>query len=640
MRQGTWGICLRSSSRVCAALAAAAVVAGPARAGSLNLWESASLEYKVVLSYGLAQRMQDAEEALINGPIDPLVSHPDGTFGHTGLPITINFDDANRNFEKGSLINSRGSTFGKALFNWDLFDWGQYGAVLSGSYFYDRVFQKVNDNTSPDTVNNDVGAATTKERTIPVNAFTRGAKAISGERDRLLEAYVHGNWSFGDNINLNLRLGRHLMAWGESLFFPGIVSSQGPFDATKAFVPGTEIEEIILPVKQVSAQFSFGDFTVLGLYQFEFKPTDIFPMGDFFSPADLVGPGSTFGYGSINPVYSEGDDDPCTPPPTNQTAAVVCLAAVGGNGLTNVPKNIVVTRQPDILPNEKDKPWGAGLKYQLTPNLNLGAYYMKYNNHNPYVRLNMGYATFGEDAVTGEKFTTELVNQKVPVSYNVAYADNIELYGASFSTVLWVFNVAGEVFKRKNIDTSVAADISDVRSPVATRGEATQVDLSLLYVVNPDFLFYDEVVVVGEAGGVRLDDVVPGKVEEGIDYLGNRDVLFYDRESVAVSVLVLPKGRNVFSGWDLSTPISFSWLAKGTPSIAGAFGSLYGEGDMRFSMGLTLQFLQNLEFSTAYNGFLGDPNKHIDQGSYGSSYLKANPYVDRDYLSFTVKYNL
>ena len=56
---------------------------------------------------------------------------------------------------------------------------------------------------------------------------------------------------------------------------------------------------------------------------------------------------------------------------------------------------------------------------------------------------------------------------------------------------------------------------------------------------------------------------------------------------------------------------------------------------MRFSVGITLQYLQNLEFATSYNGFLGDANKHI-----GNSTLKANPYVDHDYLTFTVKYNL
>ena len=63
--------------------------------------------------------------------------------------------------------------------------------------------------------------------------------------------------------------------------------------------------------------------------------------------------------------------------------------------------------------------------------------------------------------------------------------------------------------------------------------------------------------------------------------------------------------------------------------------SLFGDGDMRASIGVTLQYLQNFEISSAYNAFLGDAEKGI-----GESTLKANPYVDRDYVTLTFKYNL
>ena len=599
----------------------------------MDLWEGVTLDYKVVLGYGIAMRMEKQEQALINGPIDTLVSNPDGTFGHTGLPTTINFDDANRNFDKGSLLNNRASAYGEMRIGGE-----RFGGVASGAYFYDQVFHESNDNTSEDTVNNDFEAARSGNRTVPVNSFTAAARATSGERHRLLEAYVYGDLSLGESIALNVRYGRHLAAWGESLFFPGIVAAQGPFDATKSFVPGAEVKEILLPAKQLSINLALtSSLTAVGLYQFEFKPTEIFAVGDFFSPADLVGPGGSFGYSSVNPLAGQ----PCTDPnnlPDNQTELILCAAVLAGGALSDSPQTILLPREPDLLPDEKDKPWGAGLKYQLTPELNIGAYYLRYHNHNPFVRLNMGYAYLG--AAAGTPITTELLGQRVPVSYNVGYADNIEMTAASFSTVLWGLNIGGELIQRKNVDTSVAADISNVRSPVATRGDTTQAQISWLYVINPDFLIYDELVVVGEAGWLHVDNVTPAPVEDGINYLGNRDVLFYDKESSAVQLQILTKGRNVFSGWDLGTPVSFAWLIDGTPSTPGAFGSLYGEGDMRYSAGITLQYLQNMEFSVTYNGFLGDPNRHIGQGSYGSSTLKANPYVDHDFLTFNVKYNL
>src|SRR6185436_8825601 len=163
-----------------------------------------------------------------------------------------------------------------------------------------------------------------------------------------------------------------LAAWGESLFFPGIVSAQGPFDATKANVPGVEVKEILLPTNQVSMQLSLtSDLTLLAYKQFEFKPTEIFPEGDFFSPADLVGPGSTFGYGSINPVGTQHCAEPTvTDATTGQDlsgSAPLCSVAAG---LENQPEYIMTLRTPDHIPDHK-KIWGAGLKYQLMPNLNV-----------------------------------------------------------------------------------------------------------------------------------------------------------------------------------------------------------------------------------------------------------------------------
>jgi hypothetical protein len=625
---------------------------GGAWAGTFDLsyvWDGLNLDYKVVLGYGVAMRMEDPAQALINGPVDQMqivfdpLSGGIGKFTHTGLPITANFDDANRNFDKNSLLNNRGSAYGEMRLAA-----GDFGGVASGAYFYDLVFDGENDNTSESTVNNDLEDARREgpdsNRTIPVNAFTHEARQTSGEKNRLLEAYVYGDVSLGESVHLNARFGRHLAAWGESLFFPGVVAAQGPFDATKAFVPGAEVKEIILPTKQASFNMAVGsDITVLGMYQLEFKETEIFPMGDFFSPADLVGPGGIFGYGSINPVHPDHCDEPTVTDGNTGMEAPPGTLCTAGEAFENEPEYVVVTRTADNIPADTH-PWGAGLKYQVTQDLNIGAYYLRYNNHNPNVQLNMGFARVGDDAATGTEVTTEEFGVKVPTSYTVAYADNVEMTALSFSTVFWVFNLAGEVIHRENIDTSLESTIAGVVAPWGTRGKTTQVQMSWLYVENPDFLYYDEVIVVGEAGWLHVDEVEPVANQEGVcmsgtsdcsDFSQKGDVLFYDKESSAVQVLVLSKGRNVFNGWDLGTPVSFAWLIDGTPSTPGVFGSLYGEGDMRFSVGVTLQYLQNLEFATSYNGFLGDANKHIR-----NSTLKANPYVDHDYLTFTVKYNL
>src|SRR3546814_12328240 len=92
-----------------------------------------------------------------------------------------------------------------------------------------------------------------------------------------------------------------LVAWGESLFLSGVASAQSQADATKAFIPGTEIKDILLPTNQIAFNAAVNnDITLLGYYKLDFRPNEIFPVGDYFSPADVVGPGARFVYGSAN----------------------------------------------------------------------------------------------------------------------------------------------------------------------------------------------------------------------------------------------------------------------------------------------------------------------------------------------------
>jgi hypothetical protein len=667
-------ICPSALARI--ACACGVLASGTATAGSIDLF-GIPAEYKFTLGYAQAVRMEDPEPALIDGPIDimqvqlntdplscPTLPTPClGSFGHTGLPTTILFDDGNRDFDKGARLNDRLSAYTEWQFKLDNFGIGDVGAVASGAAHYDKVFLRRNDHDNPETVNRHLPLDGEDRPTGDPREWTDEAKSTNGRRARLLEAYAYGQWYVSDTIGLSLRAGKHLAAWGESLFFPGIVSAQGPFDATKANVPGVEIKEILLPVNQVSMQMSVTeDITVLAYNQFEFDETEIYPQGDFFSPADLVGPGATFGYGSINPLHDEQCHKPSVngAAPTAPGSGPLCVAA---QAFDHQPYNIMTLRTADQRPDSdaEKKQYGLGLKYALTSNVNLGAYHIRYNNHNPGVSLNMGYAYVGDVAGSCanrgdpgcQEVTTQQFNVRVPVSYTVTYADNIEMNALSFSTVFWVFNIAGEVIQRRNVDTSIEATISGVVAPVGTRGDTTTAQMSFLYVNNPDFLMFDEIVVVGEVGYTQVDDVDARRNEDGIcytgaeanndcdpgkpadQYLNSGDQLFYDEHASAIQMLILPKGRNVFSGWDISTPINFAWLVDGTPSTPGVFGALYGEGDMRASLGVTGQFLQNFELSLSYNAFFGDPDKHI-----GNSTLKANPYVDHDYLALSAKYNL
>ena len=629
----------KKGARLAALFLGGALCQGAAHAGELELWDDATLDYKLTVSYAAAIRTKNPNNALINGPVDEFQSYlfpvqqPNQpaqifSFTHTGLPTTANYDDADRNFKAGSLINNRATGLGELQFHWK-----NYGIVASGDGFFDQVYHHPNDNDSPSTVNT----------TLPNSHWTDGARYYDGQRVRLLDAYAYGDFSFFD-MNLNVRAGQQLVAYGQSLFLSGIALAQSRADATKSVIPGAEVKSILLPTNQISFRLGISnELSMVGYYKLAFRATEIFPEGDFFSPADAVGPGATFVYGSANPLY--GGPGECsglltnfhignTPAPlTPAIENLVCNLLFPVGQLLNAPKTINATRGPDIKPSDFGQ-YGGGLEYQLTSRTNVAFYYLRYDDTNPAVNLNVGYAPFGFNPITGAPVTTQIINQPVPNTYNVKYFDGIHLYGGTFSTVLGPFNVAGEVNFRDGTDLPIDSTISGVVSPVYTRGQTTQALLSAIYVNNPKF-FFDDLAVTAEAGYLHVNDVDPVASSPGIITHGNGDVLFYNRNSWGFQTLTIPTKHNIFNGWDMSTPISFGMLVKGTPEQAGAFGALYGEGDTRLGVSLNFQYLGNLEVGVGYNFFFGDPNKTI-----GDSLLKANPYMDRDYATFHITYNL
>lgn len=635
----------KKGARLAALFLGGALCQGVAHAGELDLWDDATLDYKLTVSYAAAVRTKNPNDALINGPVDqfqsyllptPVPGQPTQIFSftHTGLPSTANYDDADRNFKAGSLINNRATGLGELQFHWK-----NFGIVTSGDGFFDQVYHHPNDNDSPSTVNT----------TLPNSHWTDGARYYDGQRVRLLDAYAYGDFSFFD-MNLNVRAGQQLVAYGQSLFLSGIALAQSRADATKSVIPGAEVKSILLPTNQISFRLGINsELSMVGYYKLAFRATEIFPEGDFFSPADAVGPGATFVYGSANPLY--GGSGSCQGLITNlhianlgtitgllgQAGALalentVCALLQPIGNLANSPKYILATRGPDLKPSDGGQ-YGGGLEYQVTSRTNLGFYYLRYDDTNPAVNLNVGYAPFGF-LPGGTPVTTQIINQPVPTTYNVKYFDGIHLYGGTFSTVLGPFNVAGEVNFRDGTDLPVDATISGVVSPVYSRGQTTQALLSAIYVNNPKF-FYDDLAFTMEAGYLHVNDIDAVPSTPGIITHGNGDVLFYNRNSWGFQTLTIPTKHNIFNGWDMSTPISFGMLVKGTPEQAGAFGALYGEGDTRLGVSLNFQYLGNLEVGVGYNFFFGDPNKTI-----GDSLLKANPYMDRDYATFHLTYNL
>jgi len=512
----------RHKLSACALAALLALLHGHASARSMDLGNETVLDYGLTASYGLGVRGGRAANALINGPVSPL----------TGLPSTANMDDGNRNFKRGSAVNNRLSLLGEL----DLHR-GSFGGVLRASGFYDAAYHGANDNDSPSTIN----------KSGDPHAFTDEVRRRHGERVRLLDAYVYGDVEPAPGAKLNLRLGRQVVAWGESLFFSGIAAAQGIADATKANVAGVELKDILLPTEQASVQLRLGqDLSLMGYYQWKYRPNEIDGVGSYFSYSDVVGPGAEFIRGAVG---------------------------------FNIP------RGADIRPGNRGQ-WGLGARWRARSDLELGLYHLRYHSRNP--------------SVVTDFALLPVAPFVVPTSYHIKYFDDIKATAVSASTSLGEANVAAELSYKQGVPVLV----DTLLGPAATRANATQLLVSGVRTFGPSKLA-DQVTLVGELGFLRVGRISPHTDVLGASSNQLASSLGVTRSASALQLRADLAYNNVFENWDMTVPIGFAAQLSGKAAVAGAFGGLVGKGDKRLSIGATFKRLNNLEIGIAYNAFLG-----------------------------------
>ncbi|WP_085663752.1 MULTISPECIES: DUF1302 domain-containing protein [unclassified Pseudomonas] len=482
-----------------------------AQAGNFQFGDGFNVDYLMTFNYGLNVRAEKPAHALINN--------------------NINGDDGDHNFDRGSLINNRISAIGEVNVSRD-----GTGFMLRGSTFYDFAYNDSNDNNSPDTIN----------KFGPVDHFSSQARDRSGSRSRLLDAYAYTGGALGDSSFYDVRVGNQVVAWGESLFVSGISAVQGPVDATKSNVPGTEVKEVLLPESQIAASLSFNDWTLLSYYQFKNHPYELSPVGDYFSTTDVVGAGARY----IR--FGQGD-----------------LASVGK-----------LERTADDQARDSGQ-WGLGVRYMLTANTQLGLYRLRYHDRLPSVLLNPAAGT-----------------------YTIKYFEDIDLTGASISTRLGEWQVSGELSYKDGLP------LASTTVGVA-RGSATQAQISTIRTWGNSWIA-PQTSLTAEVAALRVNSIDQGR-------------LAGDRTAQVGQMLVTFTYPDVFSGWDLSVPVSYG--RQFNQSSVGTFG-FGGDGDSRASVGAKFKYLSNLEVGLTYNAFLGSADP-IER-----------PLADRDFVAFNIKYDL
>lgn len=190
-----------------------------------------------------------------------LIGLAGGTAGHPN-------DAGNLNYDKGDRV----STMFKLLTEFEIKN-GDMGALVRAKLWYDHAgnkhkarFGNMANGYTPNTVLSDAGLERLQQ--------------FDGAY--LLDAYIYNTFKVADKP-LQLRLGRQVINWGESLFIQG-VNGINPVDLGTLRRPGAELKEALLPLGALSASMGLGGgHSLEAFYQFQWGNTSIDSCGTYWS---------------------------------------------------------------------------------------------------------------------------------------------------------------------------------------------------------------------------------------------------------------------------------------------------------------------------------------------------------------------
>ena len=237
------------------------------------------------------------ENPELSGFIDTTVS--------MSAAMALNNADAHTTFASGRtrIFNSSGDIYSSPFsvlsdIGLNYKDMGFFARV---GYVYDFALMDGANKCSSDTVCNETVAPGT------MDGLTSSARE-EANRLRLYDFFVYKDFEINDHA-LSVRIGKQVVNWGESnIAGGGITQSINPVDLGKSTSPGSEVKERLLPQEMVYVNYEASDSTsVEAFYIWNWRKSDFFPVGTFFSPYDFQGAGvnsSLFGptkVGTDNP---------------------------------------------------------------------------------------------------------------------------------------------------------------------------------------------------------------------------------------------------------------------------------------------------------------------------------------------------
>lgn len=508
-----------------------------------------TIRFDNTVKYTVGVRVKPEDKNVAPGPYD-----------------NFSVDDGDNNFKQGDLETNRFDL----LSEFDLDYQHRMGFRVSGAGWYDQVYNQNNSNNSPLT-NNNLGGH-------PNNHFANGTQVLQGRDAEVLDGFIYRNLDLENGQNLDIRLGRHSVLWGESLFWGGnaIAGTQQPVDVLKALsLPGAQFKEIIMPTGQLSAIWQINSKLSLGaFYQFEDRKERDPTVGSYFGFADfydaggynlLVAPGTYFGR------------------------------------LKNIDAY-------------KHNQGGGEIRWKATDNWELGFYAVNYDARSPKFWLEPGVQA-GPQSDGAFRIG----------SYDAFYAQNIHAYAASFATLVGDTNVSGE-FAVHTHQPMASGDgdfiVGGPGTPYAV-GDTFHGNMSAI-TLFPANKLWEGAVLVGElAYNYRIN-------------VNNKALLDPNTTPSAWAAWLNfePSYFQVLPGLDLTVPINITYVFGGRSSLGPSIYDFIGENSGSITFGVSGTYRDRYKIGLSYTDFFGRPGPFATGPAVYYSYQQQ--WADRDYVALTL----
>lgn len=560
------------SAAVVAAIISGSFLASAAHAANFTLGEVEG-NFTSQLSLGASWRMEDPSKDL----------YAPGNGGNAGRSNTS--DDATQNFKKGETF----SQIFKGSHDLEL-NYQNFGAFVRAKYWYDA---ELNDGR--------------REHGHLGNNYQSGAKLNdSGFSDyakfsgfELMDAFVYGSFELGDKP-LDLRLGKQVVSWGESTFIQGGVNSINPVDVSAFRRPGAEVKEGLLPVNMLYGNLGVTDnLSVEGFYQLDWAKTEIDGCGTYFSTADFAADGCNG----------------------------VTFASSMPDAMNLLVPGAKLSRKADDEAQD-DGQFGLAFRYYAEQvDTEFGAYYLNYHSRSPYIN------GFRSSTGPNSLALAQTPDLDFDGSYQIAFPEDIQVFGLSAATNVGSWAVSGEISYRPDMpiqingndllfsllsDGMTGMGAADDLLPTTAPGSAVKGydKYDVVQLQSTGVKFFDQVLgasrlsLVSEVGFIFINDF--DNAEKGGHRYGRNSVFgtaapgvgdgFVTDFSWGYRMRANLRYSDVFAGVNLTPSIAWSHDVKGySPAPAQQFN----EGRRAVSLGLKADYMDTYTASISYTSYFG-----------------------------------